>query len=72
MIAHLIASNKTDLEVCLGHLRIFKALKDMGDIRQERGVYICTLRLSKPFDVVSKSIRDRFGRFVQIRKKLGL
>lgn len=68
MIAYLIASNKSDLEVCLGYLKIFKALKDMGEIRNERGVYICTLRLSKPFDVVSKSIRDRFGRFVQIRR----
>ena len=68
MISHLIAGNKSDLEVGLGYLKISRSIKDMGDIRQERGVYVVTVRLSKPFDAVSKDISARFGRFVQLRK----
>jgi len=68
MIAHLIASNSADLQVGLGFLRISKQISAMGEIRQARGVYVATVRLSKPFKEVSDSIAARFGRFVQLRR----
>jgi hypothetical protein len=68
MIAHLIAANRSDLEVGLGFLRISKQIKDMGEIRRARGVYVSTIRLSKPFKEVADTISARFGRFVQLRK----
>jgi hypothetical protein len=68
MIAHLIAGNMSDLEVAMGYLRISKSIKDLGEIRSDRGVYICTVRLAKPFKDVAHDIASRFGRFVQLRK----
>ena len=68
MTAHLIAGLRSDLEVGLGFLRISKSIKAMGEIRQARGVYVCTVRLAKPFKTVSADISARFGRFVQLRK----
>ena len=68
MIAHLIAGNRSDLEVAMGYLRISKSIKDLSDIREARGVYVCTIKLSKPFKDVAHDISARFGRFVQLRK----
>lgn len=68
MIAHLVAGNRSDLEVGLGFLRISKQIKDMGEIRRARGVYVITVRLTKPFKDVSDTISSRFARFVQLRK----
>ena len=68
MIAHLVAGNRSDLEVGLGFLRVSKQIKDMGEIRQARGVYVLTVRLSKPFEDVANTISAKFGRFVQLRK----
>lgn len=68
MKANLIAANKTDLEVGLGYLRISKSIKDMGEIRQARGVYLAPVALSKPFADVQHDISARFGRFIQLRR----
>lgn len=68
MTAHLIANNKTDLEVGLGYLRIKKILKDMGEIRQARGVYVVTVKLKSPFKEIADDLSARFGRFVQLRR----
>lgn len=68
MIVHLIAGNKSDLEVGLGYLRLSKSISDMGEIRFARGVYVTTIRLSRPLKDVSSDISSRFGKFVQIRK----
>jgi len=68
MTAHLIANNKTDLEVGLGYLRIKKILKDMGEIRQARGVYVVTVNLKSPFKEIADDLSARFGRFVQLRR----
>jgi len=68
MTAHLIAANRSDLEVGLGFLRISKQISDMGETRQTRGVYVATVRLTKPFKEVADTISARFGRFVQLRR----
>lgn len=68
MNVHLIASNVADLEVALGFLRISKQIIDMGEIRRARGVYVCTVKLAKPFKEVSGAISAKFGQFVQLRK----
>lgn len=68
MSAHLIAANRSDLEVGLGFLRISRQISDMGEIRQARGVYVATVKLTKPFKDVADTISARFGRFVQLRK----
>lgn len=68
MTAHLIAANRSDLEVGLGFLRISKQIKDMSEIRRARGVYVSTVRLTKPYKEVSGTISARFGRFIQLRK----
>lgn len=67
MKANLIAANKTDLEVGLGYLRISKSIKDMGEIRQARGVYVIPVALVKSFKDVQHDLSARFGRFVQLR-----
>lgn len=67
MKAHLISSNKTDLEVGLGYLRISKSIDDMGDVRQARGVHLVTVSLIKPFNSVQSDLSARFGRFLQLR-----
>lgn len=69
MIAHVVAGNRTDLEVALGFLKISKSIKDHGDVRESRGAYVCTVRLARPYKDVSYDISARFGRFVQIRKE---
>lgn len=68
MNAHLIAGNRSDLEVGLGFLRISRQIKDMGETRRARGVYVCTVKLTKPFKDVADTISAKFGRFVQLRK----
>lgn len=68
MISHLVAANRSDLEVAMGYLKISKSIKDLGEVRETRGVYICTVRLAKPFKDVAYDISSRFGRFVQLRK----
>jgi hypothetical protein len=68
MTAHLIAANRSDLEVGLGFLRISKQISDMGETRQARGVYVATVRLTKPFKEVADTISARFGHFVQLRR----
>lgn len=68
MTAHLIAGFRSDLEVGMGYLKISKSIKDIGDVRQTRGVYVCTVKLAKPFKEVADDISARFGRFVQLRK----
>lgn len=68
MNAHLVAGFRSDLEVGMGYLRISKSIKDMGEVRQARGVYVCTVKLTKPFKEVADQLTARFGRFVQLRK----
>jgi len=68
MNAHLVAGFRSDLEVGMGYLRISKSIKDMGEVRQTRGVYVCTVKLTKPFKEVADQLSARFGRFVQLRK----
>lgn len=68
MTAHLIAGNKSDLEVGLGYLNISKSVKKVGEIRQARGVYVSTVLLAKPFTEVAQDLKSRFGRFVQLRR----
>jgi hypothetical protein len=68
MNAHLVAGFRSDLEVGMGYLRISKSIKDMGEVRQARGVYVCTVKLTKPFKEVADQLSARFGRFVQLRK----
>lgn len=69
MIAHLVAGNQSDLEVALGFLRIARLVSSIGEIRKARGVYVCTVRLSRPYKDVADQISARFGRFVQLRKE---
>jgi hypothetical protein len=52
----------------MGYLRISKSIKDMGDVRQARGVYVCTVSLTKPFKEVADQLSARFGKFIQLRK----
>lgn len=68
MNAHLVAGFRSDLEVGMGYLRISKSIKDMSEVRQARGVYVCTVKLTKPFKEVADQLSARFGRFVQLRK----
>ena len=68
MNAHLVAGFRADLEVGIGYLRISKSIKDMGDVRQTRGVYVCTINLTKPFKEVADQLSARFGKFIQLRK----
>ena len=68
MTAHLIAGLRSDLEIGLGYLQISKSIKSMGEIREARGVYVCTVRLARGFKEVSDDLSSRFGRFVQLRK----
>lgn len=68
MNVHLIAGFRSDLEVGIGYLRISKSIKDMSEVRQARGVYVCTVKLTKPFKEVADQITARFGRFVQLRR----
>jgi len=68
MSFHLVAGNISDLEVCLGYLRISKSILDMSEIRKARGVYVSTIKLAKPYNKVSADIKSRFGRFLQLRK----
>jgi hypothetical protein len=68
MTAHLIAGNKTDLEVGLGYLNISNSIKRHGEIRQARGVYVSTVLLARPFTDVAQDLKSRFGRFVQLRR----
>jgi hypothetical protein len=68
MIAHLIAGNKSDLEVALGFLKIKKVISDMEEIRHARGVYVITVKLKSPFKEISDELSARFGRFVQLRR----
>lgn len=68
MIAHLIAGNRSDLEVGLGFLKIKKIISDTEEIRKARGVYVVTVKLKSPFKEVSDELSARFGRFVQLRR----
>lgn len=68
MIAHLIAGNKSDLEVGLGFLKIKKAIINMEEIRKARGVYVVTIKLKSSFKEISDELSARFGRFVQLRR----
>ena len=68
MIVHLVAGTRTYIEVVLGYLRISKSIKDYGEIRERRGVYVVDVKLTKPFNDVSQDLKSRFGHFVQIRR----
>lgn len=68
MMVHLISGTRTYIEVVLGYLRISKSIKDYGEIRKRRGVYVADVRLALPFDEVAKDISSRFGRYAQIRR----
>lgn len=68
MNVHLVAGNKTDLEIGLGYLRISKSITDMSEIRKARGVYVSTVKLARNYGDVAADIQSRFGRFVQLRK----
>lgn len=68
MTAHLIAGNRSGLEVGLGYLNISKSVKRAGEIRQARGVYVSTVLLSKPFTEVAQDLKSQFGHFVQLRR----
>ena len=68
MNVHVIAGFKTDLELALGYLRLKKLISDMAEIRQARGVYVCTVKLKGPFKEVADTLSARYGRFVQLRR----
>lgn len=53
----------------MGFLRISKSVKELGEARKLRGVYVCTVRLARPYKDVAHDISARFGRFVRLEKK---